>query len=116
MASHKGCAGEVEHQAPIHFRIEGEVEGLEGLVLVTESGLLFSALEQAIAATIQFTVTRQERKSRGGMGSACAWCRRVSYTATIFACAGALPVLPTIDPARPQATCGTLLRPLAITL
>src|SRR5215469_9399764 len=68
MASHKGCAGEVEHQAAIHFRIEGEVEGLEGLVLVTESGLLFSALEQAIAATIQFIADEAGEKVEGRHG------------------------------------------------
>src|SRR5215469_3042714 len=70
MASHEGRVGEIKHQAPIHFRVEGEVEAIKGLVLVAEGGLLFSALEQAIAATIQFIGDEagEEVEGRHGFG------------------------------------------------
>src|SRR5215471_14004796 len=70
MASYEGRVGEIKHQAPIHFRIKGEVEAIQGLVLVAESGLLFSALEQTISAAIQFIADQagEEVDGRHGFG------------------------------------------------
>jgi hypothetical protein len=83
MASHEGAGGQVEDQTAIHLLVEVEVKVVEGSLRVAKLSLLGPALQQAVAATSEFVGDQQERKSMGGMASACAWWRRVSSTAAI---------------------------------
>jgi hypothetical protein len=70
VARHKGRAGEIEHETPIHLRIEVKVEVVERFVRVAKSSLLYSALEQAIASTIQLVGDEagEEVDGRHGFG------------------------------------------------
>jgi len=46
----EGAGGEVEDDAAIHLRVEGEIEIVERFVSVAETGLLAAALEQTAGA------------------------------------------------------------------
>jgi len=50
--SHEGPAGKIKRQTAIHLGVEVEVEVIECFVKVTKGSLLFSALQQAVAATM----------------------------------------------------------------
>src|SRR3954463_15641762 len=49
----EGGGGEVEDEATIHLRVEGEVEVVEGLVRIAEAGVFAAALQQAVGAARQ---------------------------------------------------------------
>jgi hypothetical protein len=61
---------QIEDQAAIHFRIEGEVEVVQGLVWIAEAGLLAPAFQQSIAAACEFVrdQTRDQIDGRHGFG------------------------------------------------
>ena len=46
--------GEVEDEAAVHLRVEGEVEIVERTIGIPEAGLLAPALQQAIGPAFQF--------------------------------------------------------------
>jgi hypothetical protein len=50
MASDEGTSGEIEHQAAIHLAVEVEVEVIESFLRISERGLFYSSLQQAIAS------------------------------------------------------------------
>ena len=50
----EGAGGQVEDQAAIHLRVEGEVEVVEGLVGIAEAGLFAAPLQQAVGAAGEF--------------------------------------------------------------
>ena len=50
----EAAGGEIEDQAAIHLRIEGEVEVVERPVGIAEAGLFAPALQQSVAAPGQF--------------------------------------------------------------
>jgi hypothetical protein len=62
--------GQVEDQAPIHLRIEGEVEVVQRLVRIAERGLFAPPVEQSLAAPRQLVgdQTRDQIDRRHGFG------------------------------------------------
>ena len=46
----EGTGGQIEHQAAIHLRVEGEVEVVHSLVRVAEGGLFAPAIQESLAA------------------------------------------------------------------
>ena len=66
----EGARGQVEDQAAIHLRIEGEVEVVQRLVRIAEGGLFAPALQQPVAAPGEFVgdQTRDQIDRRHGFG------------------------------------------------
>src|SRR5277367_717881 len=50
----KAAGSQIEDQAAIHFRIEGEVEVIESPVGIAKAGLLAATLQEPVGAASQF--------------------------------------------------------------
>ncbi|HEX6496609.1 MAG TPA: hypothetical protein VF018_14060 [Acidobacteriaceae bacterium] len=66
----KGARGQIEDQATIHLRVEGEVEVVQGLLRVAEGRLFAAPLQQPIAAPVQLVgdQARDQIDRRHGFG------------------------------------------------
>ena len=66
----EGAGGQIEDQAPVDLRVEAEVEVIESLVGIPESGLLAPPFEQAIGAAGEFIgdQARDQVDRRHGFG------------------------------------------------
>ncbi len=60
------AGGELEDEAAVHFLVEVEIEGIQGLALVTEAGLLDAAGEQAVLAAEEFITDERGEEVDGG--------------------------------------------------
>jgi hypothetical protein len=49
----EGCSGEIENQTAINLRVKGEVEVIERLAGIAESGLFAATLQQPVGAPRQ---------------------------------------------------------------
>jgi len=66
VARDEGASGQVEDHAAIHLLVESEVEVVEGLLRVAELGLLFPALQQALATQGEFVGDQAGEQVDGG--------------------------------------------------
>jgi hypothetical protein len=67
----EGAGGEIENQAAIHFRIEGEVEVIECPVGIAKAGLLAAALQQPIRFAVRLAGARSGTAAR--LSKRCRW-------------------------------------------
>ena len=82
LADERG-GGQIEDQAAIHFRIEGEVEVIERAVASRKPACLRRRSSKRSERRVSSSETRHEIRSMGGIDSACAWRKRVSSTAAM---------------------------------
>ena len=64
----KRAGGQIEDQAAIHLRVEGEVEIIERSVRVAKAGLFTPSLQQTISAAGEFVGDQTRDQIDGGHG------------------------------------------------
>lgn len=68
MLGDEGTGGQVEDQAAIHLRVEVEVEIVEGFLRIAKLSLFAPAVQQSLAAAVEFVRDQAGDQIDGGHG------------------------------------------------
>src|SRR2546425_3328846 len=64
----EGTRSQIEYQAAIHLRVEGEIEVVQSLVRVAEGGLFAPAIQESLAAAGKLVAPQTGDQIDGGPG------------------------------------------------